>query len=650
MKINTENDLKKIVEKGRKKILPSKIRIAVGCATCGIAAGGNAVLKAFKKIIKKKNLDIYITKTGCFGFCSKEVLVNITMPGKPLIILQKVKEKDVEKITELLLTDQIDKLNALCRIETWDHFTTDEIIYGKGFDHIPLWNEIDYFKVQTKLVLRNAGLINPEDIDEYIAVGGYGSVIKTLKDMSPVEVIEQIKKSGLRGRGGAGFPTGVKWENTKKADGRIKYIICNADEGDPGAYMNRNEMESDPHMIIEGMIIGAYAMGAEEGFIYIRAEYPLAIKRMENAIKQAKEYGLLGSNIAGTAFSFDIYITNGAGAFVCGEETALIASMEGDIGRPRPRPPFPSQHGLWGKPTSINNVETWCNIPLIIKKGGRWFADFGSPDNSGTKVFSLVGKVENAGLVEVPLGTSINTIVYIAGSGGGHHKSIKAVQTGGPSGGCIPCSLFDTPLDYDHVKQAGSIMGSGGLVVLDEDTCMVDTAQYFLSFTVEESCGKCLPCREGLKQMYDILQRITSGKGNPQHIEILKELSETIKETSLCGLGQTAANPVITTIHYFEKEYLSHIIEKKCPAKVCKALISYFIIPDRCRGCTLCMKKCPVQAISGEKNLIHIINQKDCIACGTCIDICPFDSIIKLSGESVETPEKPVPVKKGDKS
>ena len=650
MKINTENDLKKIVEKGRKKILPSKIRIAVGCATCGIAAGGNAVLKAFKKIIKKKNLDIYITKTGCFGFCSKEVLVNITMPGKPLIILQKVKEKDVEKITELLLTDQIDKLNALCRIETWDHFTTDEIIYGKGFDHIPLWNEIDYFKVQTKLVLRNAGLINPEDIDEYIAVGGYGSVIKTLKDMSPVEVIEQIKKSGLRGRGGAGFPTGVKWENTKKADGRIKYIICNADEGDPGAYMNRNEMESDPHMIIEGMIIGAYAMGAEEGFIYIRAEYPLAIKRMENAIKQAKEYGLLGSNIAGTAFSFDIYITNGAGAFVCGEETALIASMEGDIGRPRPRPPFPSQHGLWGKPTSINNVETWCNIPLIIKKGGGWFADFGSPENSGTKVFSLVGKVENAGLVEVPLGTSINTIVYIAGSGGGNHKSIKAVQTGGPSGGCIPCSLFDTPLDYDHVKQAGSIMGSGGLVVLDEDTCMVDTAQYFLSFTVEESCGKCLPCREGLKQMYDILQRITSGKGNPQHIEILKELSETIKETSLCGLGQTAANPVITTIHYFEKEYLSHIIEKKCPAKVCKALISYFIIPDRCRGCTLCMKKCPVQAISGEKNLIHIINQKDCIACGTCIDICPFDSIIKLSGESVETPEKPVPVKKGDKS
>ncbi len=650
MKINTENDLKKIVEKGRKKILPSKIRIAVGCATCGIAAGGNAVLKAFKKIIKKKNLDIYITKTGCFGFCSKEVLVNITIPGKPLIILQKVKEKDVEKITELLLTDQIDKLNALCRIETWDHFTTDEMIYGRGFDNIPLCNEIDYFKVQTKLVLRNAGLINPEDIDEYIAVGGYGSVIKILRDMTPVEVIEQIKKSGLRGRGGAGFPTGVKWENTKKADGRIKYIICNADEGDPGAYMNRNEMESDPHMIIEGMIIGAYAMGAEEGFIYIRAEYPLAIKRMENAIKQAKEYGLLGSNIAGTAFSFDIYIANGAGAFVCGEETALIASMEGDIGRPRPRPPFPSQHGLWGKPTSINNVETWCNIPLIIKKGGRWFADFGSPDNSGTKVFSLVGKVENAGLVEVPLGTSINTIVYIAGSGGGNHKSIKAVQTGGPSGGCIPCSLFDTPLDYDHVKQAGSIMGSGGLVVLDEDTCMVDTAQYFLSFTVEESCGKCLPCREGLKQMYDILQRITSGKGNPQHIEILKELSETIKETSLCGLGQTAANPVITTIHYFEKEYLSHIIEKKCPAKVCKALISYFIIPDRCRGCTLCMKKCPVQAIAGEKNLIHIINQKDCIACGTCIDICPFDSIIKLSGESVETPEKPVPVKKGDKS
>ncbi len=650
MKIKTDNDLKKIVEKGKKKIQPHKIRIAVGYATCGIAAGGNAVLKAFKKIIKKKNLNIYLTKTGCFGFCSKEPLVNITIPGKPLIILQKVKEKDVEKITELLLKDQTDGLNALCRIETWDHFTTDEMIYGRGLGHIPLWNEIDYFKVQTKLVLRNAGLINPEDIDEYIAVGGYGSVIKILKKMTPVEVIEQIKKSGLRGRGGAGFPTGVKWENTKKAEGRIKYIICNADEGDPGAYMNRNEMESDPHMIIEGMITGAYAMGAKEGFIYIRAEYPLAIKRMENAIKQAKKYGLLGNNIAGTDFSFDIYIANGAGAFVCGEETALIASMEGEIGRPRPRPPFPSQHGLWGKPTSINNVETWCNIPLIIKNGGDWFADFGSPGNSGTKVFSLVGKVDNAGLVEVPLGTSINTIVYMAGSGGDNHKSIKAVQTGGPSGGCIPCSLFDTPLDYDHVKQAGSIMGSGGLVVLDEDTCMVDTAEYFLSFTVEESCGKCLPCRQGLKQMYDILQRITNGKGDPQDIELLKEISETVKETSLCGLGQTAANPVITTLKYFEKEYLSHIIEKKCPARVCKALVSYFIIPDRCRGCTLCMKKCPVQAISGEKNLIHIINQKDCIACGTCIDICPFDSIVKLSGESIVTPEKPVPVKKGNKA
>ena len=650
MNIKTRADLTTISKNGLKKIKSNKIRIAVGYATCGIAAGGDAVFAAFQKIIEDKKLDIYLTKVGCFGFCKEEPLVNITIPGKPLVILHRVQEEDVEKILESLLNGEIYSEKALCKIEEWDHITADKFIYGKGFDDIPLWNELPYFKSQTKLVLRNAGLINPEDIDEYIAVGGYSAVIKTLKEMTPDEVIGQVKKSGIRGRGGAGFPTGIKWENTQKVNSDVKYIICNADEGDPGAYMNRNEMESDPHMIIEGMIIGAYAIGAKEGFIYIRAEYPLAIERLEIAIKQAREYGLLGKNILGADFSFDIYMANGAGAFVCGEETALIASMEGEAGRPRPRPPFPSQQGLWGKPTSINNVETWCNIPLIIKNGGDWFANFGSQNNSGTKVFSLVGKVDNVGLVEVPLGTPIKTIVCEAGNGGIDNKSIKAVQTGGPSGGCIPYSLFDTPVDYDHMKAVGSIMGSGGLVVLDEDTCMVDTAKYFLSFTVDESCGKCVPCREGLKHMYDILDRITQGNGKTEDIETLKEMSETIKETSLCGLGQTGPNPVITTLQYFDEEYSAHINEARCPATVCTQLVSYYIIADKCKGCTICMKQCPVNAIAGKGGLIHVINQEDCIACGTCIEVCPFDSIVKLSGESIETPEKPIPVKKESKS
>ncbi len=650
MKIETSADLAQIRDKGLKKLKPDKIKISVGYATCGIAAGGDAVFNRFAEMIRDENLDFLLSKVGCFGFCKEEPLVNIYIPGKPLVILHRIQANDVENIINYLKNGEIPKENALCKIETWDHLTTEPISYGQDYPEIPQWKELPYFKPQTKLVLRNAGLINPEDIEEYIAIGGYGSLFKALKTMAPEQIIDYVKKSGLRGRGGAGFPTGIKWENTQKVESRTKYIVCNADEGDPGAYMNRNEMESDPHTIIEGMIIGAYAIGAKEGFIYIRAEYPLAIKRLENAIKQARDYGLLGENILGSGFSFDIYMANGAGAFVCGEETALIASMEGFAGRPRPRPPFPSQKGLWGHPTSINNVETWCNIPLIIKNGGDWFAEFGAPGNTGTKVFSLVGKVDNVGLVEVPLGTPIKTIVCEAGNGGIDKKSIKAVQTGGPSGGCIPYSLFETPVDYDHMKAVGSIMGSGGLVVLDEDTCMVDTAKYFLSFTVDESCGKCVPCREGLKHMYDILERITEGKGQPDDLDTLKEMSETIKETSLCGLGQTGPNPVITTIQYFEEEYFAHINEKRCPATVCVPLVSYYIIPELCKGCTICMKQCPVNAIAGRGGLIHVIDQEACISCGTCMEVCPFDSIVKLSGETIETPEKPIPIKKEKKS
>ncbi len=651
MDMNTDADrcagLEYLRKKGLAKLCPDRIRIVVGCATCGIAAGGDKVFSAFEKKIKAKNYDIYLAKTGCLGLCCEEPLVNVIIPGKPLVIFHRVTENDAVKILESALNGGIYREKALCKIEKWDHLTAEKFIYGKDFADIPYWNELACFKPQTRLVLRNAGLINPEDIDEYIAVGGYSAMFKALGTMTSDEVIEHVKKSNIRGRGGAGFPTGIKWENTKKEKSDVKYIICNGDEGDPGAYMNRNEMESDPHMIIEGMIIGAYAIGAQHGFIYVRAEYPLAVERLENAVMQAGQYGFLGKNIAESRFSFNIHIVKGAGAFVCGEETALIASMEGNSGRPRLRPPFPSQHGLWGKPTSINNVETWCNIPLIIKKGGKWFAGSGTDNNSGTKVFSLVGKVKNTGLVEVPLGTSIKTVVCGAGRGGVDGKTIKAVQTGGPSGGCVPYSLFETPLDYDHMKAVGSIMGSGGLVVMDEDTCMVDTAKYFLGFTVEESCGKCLPCREGLKHMYDILNRITKGQGKTDDTATLEFMCETIKATSLCGLGQTAPNPVVTTLLYFDSEYRDHIDKSKCPAKVCTALISYFIAADKCRGCTICMKQCPVNAIAGKKGFIHVIDQNKCIACGTCIEVCPFDSIVKLSSESIKTPEKPVPVKSG---
>jgi len=518
--------------------------------------------------------------------------------------------------------------------------------YGKGFEKIPLWNELPYYSKQIKVVMRNAGITNPDSIDEYIAAGGYRSLFKVLKKMTPDDVIREISDAGLRGRGGAGFPTGIKWRNTQKEKAETKYLICNADEGDPGAYMNRNEMESDPHMILEGMITGAYAVGAKTGFIYIRAEYPLAIERLQRAINQAREYGLLGDNILDSGFSFDIFITRGAGAFVCGEETALIASLEGEPGRPSPRPPYPSVHGLWGMPTNINNVETWCNIPVIIERGSEWFKTLGSLNNAGTKVFSLVGNVNKVGLVEVELGTPLETIVCEVGACGIDDKKIKAAQTGGPSGGCIPANLFETPVDYDNMKKVGSIMGSGGIVVLDEDSCMVDTAKYFLNFSVDESCGKCVPCREGLKHMHEILERITDGKGKTEDVDLLKQMSDTIKKTSLCGLGQTAPNPVITTLQYFENEYRKHIEEKVCEAKVCRELTSFYILTDKCTGCTLCAKHCPVNAIDGQAKYVHIIDQDTCISCSSCFNVCPFDAIVKLSGDSIEAPEKPIPIKK----
>jgi len=557
MKIKSVTDLVAKKKVGLQKIQPGKPRIAVGLAACGIAVGGDRVYERLKEIIDKDRLDITLTKVGCIGYCKEEPLVNITIPGKPLVILHKVDESDAEEIIRSVQNGGVPYDRALCQVPAWDHVTGCVMDYGKGFDRIPLYDNIPFFQHQKKVILRDAGLINPEDIDEYIAIGGYFSAIKALTGMDPDSIIEEVEKSGLRGRGGAGFPTGLKWRITRDVKADKKYIICNGDEGDPGAYMNRNEMESDPHMLIEGMIIGAFAMGAAEGLIYIRAEYPLAIKRLTLAIEQAREYGLLGKDIFSTGFLFDIRIATGAGAFVCGESTALVASIEGRTGRPHPRPPRLTDigGGLFGYPTDLNNVETWCNIPVIISNGSGWYATIGARGNTGTKVFSLVGKVDRVGLVEVPLGTTLSTIVSDIGNGGANNRKVKAVQTGGPSGGCIPFRLFDTPVDFESLNKAGSIMGSGGIVVMDEDTDMVDIARYFINFATGESCGKCVPCREGLKHALLLLNRIMAKKGTKQDLETLALLSDTIVATSLCGLGQTAPNPVLTTLAYFRDEY-----------------------------------------------------------------------------------------------
>jgi NADH-quinone oxidoreductase subunit F len=559
-------------EAGLAKLVPSVPRIAVGMGTCGRGNGAEALYHAFIEVIERSGTDFYLTSVGCFGACYQEPLVNVHIPGSPLLILQRIQANDAGRIVHDISAGTIGSPEfACCKIEEWDHIT-GSIKYGHGYPDVSLWNEVPFFKGQKKIVLRNCGLINPDDVEEYIAVGGYQALYKTLIDEKPETVIEQIKASKLRGRGGAGFLTGNKWEFLRKAVADQKYIICNADEGDPGAYMNRNEIESDPHALLEGMIIGGYVMGATQGIIYVRAEYPLAVHRLNRALDQAREYGLLGENILGRGFKFDIQLVEGAGAFVCGEETALIASLEGEAGRPRPRPPFPAQKGLWGKPSNINNVETWYNIAPIVTKGPAWFTETGSAKSSGTKVFSLVGKVHRSGLVEMPLGTPLKTFIYDIGGGGVDGRTIKSMQTGGPSGGCIPREMFDTAVDYESLAQLGSIMGSGGMVVMDEDNCMVDVARYFVEFTNSESCGKCIPCRVGLNKCLRILNRITAGAGRMQHLETLDELSRYIRDCSLCGLGQTAPNPVLTTMRHFRQEFEDHIVAHRCLAGICTEL------------------------------------------------------------------------------
>jgi len=593
-------------------------RIIISSGTCGNAKGASAVVSAFQNTVKKRGLqkEVDIIKTGCHGFCQVEPIV-IIQPDN--IFYQNVKPKDAEEI----VSETIVNKNVI------DRLLYTDINMGKTILHE---KDIPFYQKQRRNLLGDNVRIDPAKIEDYIGIGGYSAINKVLKDQNPENVIEEMKKSGIRGRGGAGFPTGFKWDFCRRAKGDIKYIVCNADEGDPGAYMDRSLLEGNPHSVLEGMLIGAYAIGANEGIIYIRHEYPLAVKTIKNAMEQMREHGLLGKNILDTGFDFNIKIVPGAGAFVCGEETALIASIEGKKGEPRQRPPFPAQHGIWGKPTNINNVETWANVPLIINNGGEWFAEIGTDGSKGTKIFSLVGKINNTGLVEVPMGITLREMVYDVGGGIPDGKDFKAVQTGGPSGGCIPKELLDLSIDYKKLAEAGSIMGSGGMVVMDEDTCMVDVAKYFLNFLQDESCGKCLTCREGIERMLEIVTDITEGKGKEEDIELLKELGNVVKDASMCGLGQTAPNPVLSTIRYFEDEYLAHIREKKCPAGVCKALISYAIIEDNCTGCGACKKVCPEEAISGDKNQPHILDPDRCIKCGLCYETCKFDAIEKGIG------------------
>ena len=631
------------LEKLRKSILdkkdPNAPAIAVCVSTGCEALGVKGDLKAFKEEFKKQGLEdkVEIKETGCLGFCEKGPRI-VVYPAE--IFYFQVKASDVPDIVSKTLMNK----EVVERLFYVDPTT------GKAARNL---SEIPFYKYQNRLLLDSNAKVDPKKIDDYIALGGYTALAKALYKMTPEEVLDEVKKSKLRGRGGGGFPTGRKWESTRNAEGEPKYVIVNCDEGDPGAFMNRALMEGNPHSILEGLIIGAYAIGSHEGFIYVRQEYPLAVENMQMALEQAEKYGLLGKNILGSGFDFKVEIHKGAGAFVSGESSALMTAIEGKVGEPRPKYVHTSEKGVWDKPSALNNVETWANIPLIINKGAEWFASIGTKGSTGTKIFALAGKVNNTGLVEVPMGMSLRDIVYKIGGGIRNGKKFKGVQTGGPSGGVIPEQYLDSPVDFDELAKLGSIMGSGGMIVMDEDTCMVDVARYFVNFLCDESCGKCVPCREGLKQARKILDDIVAGKGKEGDIEKLKEIAEATSAAALCALGQTSANPMLTTIRYFKDEYEAHIKEKRCPALVCKSLISYYIDPAKCAACTICFRNCPVSAIEGERGKIHIINQSKCTKCGTCFEVCPpaFRAVTKLSGEPVPPPipEEKRWIKKGEK-
>jgi NADH:ubiquinone oxidoreductase subunit F (NADH-binding)/(2Fe-2S) ferredoxin len=601
-----------------------RLKITVHKGTCGIAAGAQKVHDTLMEEIGKNNVDdVLVTTSGCMGICRREPLITIEERDKDTIVYEHLNQDKMEQIfKEHIIGGVVQKDFVMARGREKE--IPSEAVSEKDIPHI---KETPFFRKQKTIALKNRGLIDAEKIDEYIARNGYMGLAKALKEMTPEEVTEEVKKSGLRGRGGAGFPTGMKWTFAQKAKGDMKYVLCNADEGDPGAFMDRSVLEGDPHAVLEGMLIGGYAIGAHKGYIYCRAEYPLAVRMLTCALEQAREYGLIGKDILGSGYSLNIEVYQGAGAFVCGEETALMASIEGRRGMPRPRPPFPAHQGLWNMPSVLNNVETFACIPQIVLEGGDWFASVGTKNSKGTKVFALTGDVNNVGLVEVPMGTSVRDIVFEIGGGIPDNKKIRAVQLGGPSGGCIPESTLDTPIDYEEITKLGAIMGSGGLIVMDEESCMVDAARFFMEFCQEESCGKCTPCREGTKRMLEILTGICNGKGKDGDIELLEEMAPYVKDSSLCGLGQTAPNPVLTTIRYFRNEYESHIYKDKCPAGLRKSLITYCIDKDLCKGCGLCAKKCPQQCISGEKKEPHLIDKEQCIRCGVCVDVCKFDAV-----------------------
>lgn len=589
-------------------------RVLVCAGTGCISSGSRDVYNRMEAAVKEAGIDdCEVSITGCHGFCEQGPIVIIEPEG---IFYGGVGVDDVEEIVEKQLKNG----------EPVERLLYTEPTSGEKDKY---YRDIMFYKKQERMVLKNCGHINPEKIDEYIITGGYRGLVKALTEYKPEEVIEEVKTSGLRGRGGGGFPTGLKWQFTAQAEGDQKYVVCNADEGDPGAFMDRSILEGNPHSVIEGMIIAGYAVGANEGYVYVRAEYPLAIKRLEIAIAQAEQYGILGDNIFDSGFSFKLRIKAGAGAFVCGEETALLNSIQGERGMPRVRPPFPANKGLWDKPTLLNNVETYANVPIIMEHGGRWYASRGTEKSKGTKVFALTGKVNNTGLAEVPMGITLREIIFDIGGGIKEGKQFKAVQIGGPSGGCLPAEKLDLPIDYDSLIDAGAMMGSGGLVVMDETTCMVDLARFFLTFTQNESCGKCTPCREGTKRMLEILTRITEGEGKEGDIETLERLAKSVKNTALCGLGQTAPNPILSTLRYFRDEYKAHIEKKWCPAGVCSALTVYKIDPDKCKGCTKCAKVCPVSAIKGEPKEVHEIDPEVCTKCGTCMENCKFEAIYK---------------------
>ncbi|MDY6958196.1 MAG: NADH-ubiquinone oxidoreductase-F iron-sulfur binding region domain-containing protein [Halobacteriota archaeon] len=625
-RFNSTSDL----EEYRKQLLSERDQtkpcITICSGTACQAYNSEKIGTAFEDEIKRQGLeaDVTIKKTGCHGFCEKGPIV-VIYPKE--ICYVQVKPEDVESIVSKTVKG--------------GEVIEDLLYVEPGSDVKSTYeSEIPFYSHQTRIVFGPNKKIDPKSIDDYIAIDGYAALSKAISSMTPEDVISEVKTANLRGRGGGGFPTARKWESTRKASGEPKYVIVNCDEGDPGAYMDRSLMEGNPHSVLEGLILGGYAIGASEGFIYVRQEYPLAVENTEIAIEQAEEYGLLGEKILGSNFNFKISVHKGAGAFVSGESSALMTAIEGRVGEPRPKYVHTSDSGLWDKPSNLNNVETWSNVPLIINKGADWFASIGTEGNTGTKIFSLVGNVNNTGLVEVPLGTTLRDIIFKIGGGIPGGKKFKAVQTGGPSGGCIPEEYLDIPVDFDRLTELGSMMGSGGMIVMDEDTCMVDVACYFIEFLCDESCGKCVPCREGLKHMRKILNDICDGKGTEEDLQLLESLANVTKNAALCALGSTSANPVLSTLRYFKDEYDAHIKEKRCPARVCKELINYYIDPEKCKACQICLKKCPVDAIDGAKKTIHVIDQEKCTKCGTCYDVCPakFDAIVKITGEPVPPP------------